>query len=864
MTTKYLMLGVASAIALASAQSATAQTAPPSPAPAQSDATAPDIIVTANRREQKLQDVPLAVTAISSETLREKSITSVVDLGIGKVPGLSVTANAGSETTTAISFRGLAASDASQATQDSPAAFYIDGINVARAQGLSMDLVTPERIEVLRGPQGQLFGRNAEAGVVQIISKRPTGRLGGDFSGGFGNFGSYNAKGQLDLPEFGGFKVQLSGTIRHHDGYVKNQSNPTLQNFTPIQNPLSRITLPTGNYDGDFSFLHTYGGRIAVSRDFGDLNVFYSYDNSYSKDNQGYTSFINSPEGAGSLNNPSGLSPASPANLFTFPAGPAGAPKVFSQFPLNGYPTTSAYDVYNPGFVSKSSGHLLNLTWGASPNLTIKSLTGIRLASRNGAGTLTAATSPVGPVAEEFVDSKSISQEFQAIYTSHNFSLTLGGIYYHEKIIDQRDSFYSANCLVFPPASSPVGALYVGPCNANGYASIQPFRLFASQIGPFADGFKSSFGDTDSYAAYGQATYIPSILGERLELTAGLRYSNDTKAATRTIQGGAVLAVPISNVAKTDRFDPAFTVKYNWTPDINTYFRYATGFRDGGANVRSNIFSAYQTETQETFELGLKSQFFNRRLTINVAGYINNLNNLQTVLQSALPLNPSITDSFNNPAKVTVKGAELEITARLAKGLTLSGSYSYLDSDPYYLGINTATLQTFVPGVSIAANGGIIPDAATLAARAGQSLIIGKFTLQSAPKSSGSIALDYKRPIGAVKFVFHGDWTASSAFSTTPSIGITTVSAAGVVTPRPTYNPSFSRSRVDARIGITDIPIAGTTADITFWGKNIFNHVDVAYSYGAGNSLSAAQSIAQASVFLLPPRTYGVDFRVKF
>lgn len=867
MITKYWMLAFASMATLGAAQAALAQAvaaSPPAAATAQASTDASDIVVTANRREQRLQEVPLSVTAISGESLREQNVDSVLDLATGKVPGLSISANAGSETTIGIKFRGLGAADASQATQDSPAAFYIDGINLARSQGLSMDLITPERIEILRGPQGQLFGRNAEAGVIQIISKRPTGKLDGDFTAGGGNYGAYNAKGLVDLPEVAGFRIQISGNIRHHDGYVKNIRNPSLENFTPIQNPLSRISTPNGNYDGDFSTLHTYGGRIAIDRDFGNVNVFYSYDNSRSEDNQGYTNFVNSPEGAGSLNNPLGLPANLPANVFTFPNGPGAAPVVFQQPTLTGYPARSAYDVYNPGFVTQSSGHLLNISWKASPSLTVKSLTGIRLANRNGAATLTVATSPVDPVAEEYVDSKSVSQEFQAIYTSRHLNVTVGGIYYHEKILDQRDSFYSTGCLVFPPSNSPVGALYIGPCVPNGFASIRPFRLFESQIGPFADAFKSQNGNTDSYAAYGQATYIPEFLGERLELTAGLRYSNDTKKAFRTVQGGQLLPTPIANEAKTDRVDPAFTVKYNWTPNINTYFRYATGFRDGGANVRSDVFSAYNTETQQTFEVGLKSQFFDRKVTANISGFINNINGLQTALQSGLPFNPAVTDSFNDKARVNVKGIEIEASARLAPGLTLNGSYAYLDTGSYYLGINSATLQTFVPGVTIAPSGAIIPDAATLAAHAGEPLTIGKFVLQSAPTSSGSIGLDYKRPVGPVKLVFHADWVTSTSFSTTPSVGITTVSQTGVVTPLPTYNPPFANSRVDARVGITDIRLAGTTADLTFWCKNLLDHVDVAYSYGSGNSLSPAQNIAQASAFLLPPRTFGADLRIKF
>jgi iron complex outermembrane recepter protein len=862
MTTKPWMLAFASVATIAIAQSASAQTTPTSDATATVDTA--DIIVTANRREQKLQDVPLSVTAISGEALRTQGITSVSDLGAGRIPGLAVTPLFGSQVSIAVNFRGLGNSDAAQATQDSPAAFYIDGIYYARSQGLSMDLVTPERIEVLRGPQGQLFGRNAEAGVIQVVSRRPSGTLNGDFSGGFGNYGAYNVKGRLDLPELAGFKVQLSGVYRRHDGYVKNIRNPNLQNFTPIQNPLSSIRLPQGNYDGDFGTLETYGGRIAIERDFGDVNIFYAYDNSYAQDSQGFTNFVNSPGGVGSLNNPNGLPVTLAANVFTFPAGPAGAPRVFSQSPVDGYPSQSPYDVYNPSFANKTSGHVLNITWNASPNLTLKSLTGIRLTNRNGAASLTVATSPVNAVSEEFVDSKSFSQELQANYSTDSFNLTMGALYYREKIIDQRDNFVSANCLVFPASSSPVGQLYVGPCVANGFASQQPYRIFGSQLGPFADGFRSQAGLTKSYAAYAQATYTPSILDEKLELTAGLRYSKNTKSAVRTIDRGALLAVPVRNVAETDRFDPAFTVKFNWTPDINTYFRYATGFRDGGANVRSNTFNAYQTESVETYELGLKSQFFGRRVTLNAAVFQNTVSNLQLGLQSALPLNPSITDSFNNPAKNRVRGFELELSVRPVTGLTFSGSYTYLDTSPYFIGINSATLAAFTPEVTETAAGAIIPSAATLLARAGQPLIIAKFNMVGAPKHAGSLGLDYRVPVGSANFLFHADWARSGIFSTSPSVAVTTVSAAGVVSPRPTYNPGVSTNRVNAQIGITDIPLGGTTADIVFWGKNIFDHVDGGYAFGSGNGLSAAQNIAQTTVFLQPPRTYGVDFRIKF
>lgn len=121
-----------------------------------------DIVVTATRRERRLQEVPLAVTALSGDTLRSRGIENLNDLGPGKIAGLTSYPLNGTETGVALQMRGYGTSDASQGTQDNAVAFYIDGINIPRAQGGALDLITPERIEVLRGPQGQLFGRNAK------------------------------------------------------------------------------------------------------------------------------------------------------------------------------------------------------------------------------------------------------------------------------------------------------------------------------------------------------------------------------------------------------------------------------------------------------------------------------------------------------------------------------------------------------------------------------------------------------------------------------------------------------------------------------------------------------------------------------
>jgi len=845
MNKSFYLLG-ACAFALVGSSAALAQSAPAS------GVNNSDIVVTATRREERLQDVPLAVTALSSETLRDRGIASVGDLGSGKVPGLNINSMFGSETAVALNIRGYGTSDPSQGTNDQPAAFYIDGINLPRAQGMALDLITPERIEVLRGPQGQLFGRNAEAGAIQIVSRRPTGELNGDLTGGYGNFNTRYAKGRIDLPAIEGFKIQISGSWRAHDGYIKNIRNPLLENIALFTNAQSSFQFPVGNYDQDLSQLDSHGWRVAVERDFGPLNVFYTYDNSWAKDDQGLTQFSTSPA-FGTIFNPNGRS--DPSLMFTTQGQ-------FRQDPLNfsgAYPTVVPYGQMYVPFITKSFGHSLTLTMSASDALTLKSITGIRTSRRQGGNDLSIALSSVNPYASEYLDSKTFSEELQAIYTQDNFNLTAGAIYFREKVIDERDSGFATNC--FGPLSqlNPLITSGSAPCDTS--QGVQPLR----QVWQLASGFKRSLSKTESYAVYGQASWKPGGFDDKLELVAGLRYSNDTKDGSRVINGGVVLATPVVNQAKTDRVDPAFMIRYQWTPDLNTYVRVARGFRDGGANVRSNVFNAFGSESLMSYEVGFKSQWFDRRVTLNVAAFHNVVDGQQIPLQSQPAINPSITETFNSPAKFKTTGVELELSVRPVTGLQISGNYTYLDSNIRYLGLDSVSLQAFtLSGYTFRADGALIPSAADLAAHPNATYV--QLAPVGSPKHSGSISLDYTYPVGSLgNLSFHGEWVrASHAYVAAPT-PLVTVASAGVATPRPTYVSPTRTNRFNARIALKDIPLSnGLTGELSFWGKNIFNHIDIAHAFAAGNRLTVVQTAPQSALYLQPPRTYGVEFRVKF
>lgn len=832
----------------------------PAQRPAAGDA---DIVVTATRREQRLQEVPLAVTALSGETLRSRGIENLNDLGPGKIAGLTSYPLNGTETGVALQMRGYGTSDASQGTQDNAVAFYIDGINIPRAQGGALDLITPERIEVLRGPQGQLFGRNAEAGVVQIVSRRPSGVLGGDFRAGIGNFDAYELKGRLDLPELAGFRIQLSGMYRKRGGYFQNVKSSLLENITPVSSPYSSFHWKTGDYDKDFRQLKTYGGRIAVERDFGDLNIFYAYDNVWAKDDQAFPQILVSPN-AGTIENPNGgitVPPSGPATIFTTDGGR------YQQFPLDldKYPDSAPFAIPSLYFITKNRGHVLNLTYGASDNLTLKSITGLRRSINYGGAVTSLATSPVQAWASNYLDSKVFSQELQAIYTTTNFNITVGGIYFHEDVRDERDSGFSTNC----PAGIP-GA----PCTPGGGPSRAPY------YSPFAPngGFIRQFSKTNAYAAYGQASWTPPVLEERLELTAGLRYSDDTKRARRDIFNGVILPTELRNEAKEKRVDPAFTAKLKLTEDINTYVRYASGFRDGGANVRSQTFTAYDTEVLKSWEVGIKSQWFDRRVTLNIAAFKYKVDDQQQSIQTSPATNPSISDTFNVSVPYKAKGLEVELSARIVPGLTISGNYTYVDSNKRLIGIDPRTLTTFKPnGTSILASGpctaapagncagALVVSPADIAAHPGASFL--QLLGVGAAKHAGSVSVDFSRPLDPGVFNIHFDWTRSSNMTCcAPYRLLTVVNSTGTAaSPAPRYNPGVFTNRINMRAGISEIPLAnGVKGELAFWVKNLLNHVDLAQLFPAGNALNASQPYPQAATYLQPPRTMGGEFRVQF
>jgi len=748
-----------SAMALAILLSTAAQTAWAQEQPAAEDNEGLDeIVVTAQRREQLLQDVPVAVSSISAEQLSNRGVTSLANLNTGTVPGLVVFKSAGIATQLGLNIRGVTVSDPGQGTVEQGVPVYIDGVYLGRSQGLGMDLAEPERIEVLRGPQGTLFGRNAEGGAVQIITRRPSGELQLSTEATIGNFEYTRLLAHLDLPEFAGISLRVSGLLSELGGYVENTpSNPAL------------------SAQENFGLEDNSGWRLAAHWE-ATPNFFvdYSYDSSRSEYTSQYFQY----------NNRTGV--------------PIGA-----HLPEPGRVDQSWLPMWLDRLSTEAAGHTLTATWDINDSITLRSITSFRTLEDGGfnqtagalsfspqAGVPIPGNAPLlsygrtGIAAAAFLDQEQRSQEFQLIGSAPRLEYTAGVFYYHEEVSDTRLTgatiYYTS-----PGPSNPV--------------SVNPVIIAQPNV---------NVVDSQSYAAFGQATWTPPVLNDRLELTLGLRYSVDDKLAQRVVAGGVPLAVPLQSAYDGQRWDPVAVIQYNFDDDTQAYLRYATGYRAGGVAVRSPTFRSYEEETATTWELGYKTNF-GPRSRLNLALFHNEINGYQINTLVDPAVNISLVDTINIPVPYTVRGIEAEFEWRPIDPLHLQISYAFSDEeDPSYevAGVPVRIVQ---PGV---------------------------------PEHMVSLSADYEVPLSFADLVFHLDYQYSDEYYR-PNVATAGTDAA--------YFPT-TLDVLNGRITLRDMQIGGGDVSLALWFKNILDTEDVLFSSTAGGYV------------LSDPRTFGLTLRARY
>jgi iron complex outermembrane recepter protein len=600
-----------------------------------------DIIVTAQKRSENVQDVPIAISAVTAEYLESRDISSIDRLGT-IAPNVKIERAPSNKTISQISIRGSVTINPA-VTWEPAVGLYLDGVYIAKAQGSIFDVADLERVEVLRGPQGTLYGRNALAGAVNLITRKPSGEAGGSAEISYGNFDYRRAKAVLDLPALGPLSIKLSGQIQKRDGFVKIGANPFPQAFLALPNSVT-----------DTNDLDARSGMIQVRlKPEGDFTADYQFD--YSRHNQ-------RPDFAQ-------LVAVLPNSLFTDPAifgaiAPLGlyaSRDRQSRGSINGAPLFEK---------SRTYGHALTLAYEFG-NATLKSISAYR--NLRWSDSLDLDGSPLDiAFTQRATRFRAYSQELQLTGSAaqDRLNYVVGGFYYKER------------------------AETLGP---------QRFFGFLNQLGaPGAADLQSDYGShTRAWALYAQLDYK---LTEALKLTAGGRYTEERKDIRRLFAVGTprfvLFNLPYGGVpdAKFQNFSPTVTLSYEASDAVNLYARWARGYKSGGFNGEtdvggligspfncttapgnaSELCNPYRPEKVDSYELGIKTRLAGGKLVFNVAGFWDEHKDIQLSVFTAQGAAASVV---LNAAAARIRGLEFEAVARPTPALTINGSLAILDSD---------------------------------------------------------------------------------------------------------------------------------------------------------------------------------------
>ena len=343
-----------------------------------------EIIVTAQKRQQSLQETPIAISVISVEQLQRQGISNLGSLISGQIPFLQITPYGSTPSNLAIGIRGNAPRDSSEVTREASVGVYLDGVYMARSQGLDMELVDLQRIEVLRGPQGSLFGRNAVGGAVSLISKKPSGQFGFNQTLTVGRFDELRSVTRINFDQFSAVKTKLDYIHAERDGWVNN----------------------TAPGQSDYTEYKKDGGRFSLNWQANkQLMVDYSYDQSEVETAQNYY------------------------QLYIDRIGIFGEER--KRLTESRQPATPL----SPTIIEQK-GHALTLTWQQSDALIIKSISGYRELQEDNDNNYNGVVYFNGFSETSLLDQNQYSQELQFIGSINQFEWVTG-LYYLKEDVDK-------------------------------------------------------------------------------------------------------------------------------------------------------------------------------------------------------------------------------------------------------------------------------------------------------------------------------------------------------------------------------------------------------------------------------------------
>ncbi|MBC2664020.1 TonB-dependent receptor [Novosphingobium flavum] len=749
---------------------------------AESEAEAPsvdELVVTAQREKANLQDTPISVTVLNDKMINQLNVHDVSDLR-GLVPNLEVLPMGGGgagvfgANQTSFAIRGVGSAQRFF-NQDTKVGVYVDDVYLSSTYTMNANFFDIGNVQVLKGPQGTLFGKNTIGGAVLVDSHPVDETFGGYGRVTYGSYNRIEAQGAINVPLTENLGARVSFFTSDVDGYIKHLLDNRTSNDGHVRAVRGQLHYAPGakvtfDFKAEYAKTHDNGNAFITTA----INPNATYVKNYNS--------VFAP-------NPTGLTDG---RLYQVKYQPLGLPYTIYGDNLSSFPySPRPY----PAMLPFNRGDNLTIQLRTQIDLTdalkVKLITGykeINLDSYRGDGT------PAGLYTEynEFRTDQ-FSQEVQVF--THMFQerlkLTAGGYFIQQNANSEQ--------ITGPDYVDPVGYYYQ---NNNNFPS---------------------------WAAYLQGTLKPT---DKLSITAGVRYTEDMKNPRTRIwtsgcsgtflsgyqngTGGCWVPGPDGNTLSVanktwHHIDPRFEIDYEWRPGLMTYVSYTSGYQSGGFNTQvgpgapANV--PYEQEIVRSWEGGIKSEWFDKRVRLNAAIFHQKYKNYQSSI--LVYYNGVDIRTTSSAANAHEWGYEAEFDARPIDALGLRANYAFLDQgyDEIFPGAQGLTLAT---------------------------------AISSAPRHEWSVAGDYTVDLGVGKLVAAADyrWVGVKASGTAPLIA---------------YTPSYGL--LGANISFT--PAKGNWS-LSVYGKNLTKkYYYVAYS-------TTANGIGLATVTPGAPRTFGVTLGYKF
>jgi len=581
-----------------------------------------EVTVTAQKREQSLQEVPVAVTAFGEDQLLENGVADLTDVQ-KLTPNTTLQVSRGTNSTLTAYIRGIGQQDPLWGFEPG-VGIYVDDIYVARPQGAVMDVFDVERIEVLRGPQGTLYGKNTIGGAVKYVTKKLSGDTEFRIRGGVG---SYNQRDLVLSGQTGlGDKVAIGAAVASYqrDGFGEN------------------INTGAENYNKDIM-----SGRVSLEfTPSEDLFIRLAADTTKDDSNARF----------GHLMAPTPWGPEQPLD--------------------NVYDHRSNM---SPDNSVESSGASLTAEWNVSENVTLKSITATRSGDTETNIDFDSVDRPDFDVPAYYKDDQ-LTQEFQLNWSGDRSNLVTG-LYYYE---GTAEGAFDAVLGIFNLTQNVGG--YVDTESLAVYANYE-YALtekFNAIIGgrytrdeKFADVFKAN------YAGIGSPDFADRYPDNPVAIGFDKSQENRCDAAA----ADASVLTCYQNSDSWGQFSPKVGVNYQANEDTMVYGSFSSGFKSGGFDMRGDAtatpstVNGYDPETAETFEVGIKTQLFENRVRLNVAAFQTDYEDMQVTVQSFDDETQNFTSAVVNAGQSEIRGLELEMLASITDRLTTNVVLGYTDAD---------------------------------------------------------------------------------------------------------------------------------------------------------------------------------------